>query len=46
MTELGQQPSMTNLVESHLFNSSKCFALFPPAHGGGAVAAKAEAATA
>jgi hypothetical protein len=46
MTELGQQPSMVDLVESHLFNSSKCFALFPAASNGDAVAAEAEAAQA
>jgi hypothetical protein len=28
MTELGKRPASVDLVESHLFNSSKCFALF------------------
>lgn len=31
MTELGQRSSSVEFIESHLFNSSKCFALFPPA---------------
>lgn len=31
MTELGQRPMKLDLVESHLFNSTKCFAVFPPA---------------
>ena len=31
MTELGQRAVQAEFVESHLFNSSKCFALFQPA---------------
>jgi len=31
MTELRQQPKIVDYVESYVFNSSKCFALFPPA---------------
>ena len=30
MAELGRRPSETDLVETYLFNSSKCFAVFPP----------------
>jgi hypothetical protein len=30
MTELGQAPAMVEFVETHVFNSSKCFAMFPP----------------
>ncbi len=30
MAELGRRPAETALVETYLFNSSKCFALFPP----------------
>jgi hypothetical protein len=30
MTELGQSPGMVDFVETHVFNSSKCFAVFPP----------------
>ena len=29
MTELGRKPEIIDYVESHLFNSDKCFALFP-----------------
>jgi Catalytic LigB subunit of aromatic ring-opening dioxygenase len=29
MAELGRRPAECDLVETHLFNSSKCFALFP-----------------
>ena len=29
MTELGMRPNRADLVESYLFNSSKCFAVFP-----------------
>jgi hypothetical protein len=31
MTELGQAPSFTDYCESYIFNSTKCFAVFPPA---------------
>ena len=31
MTELGRRGRVVDFVESHLFNSSKCFALFPAA---------------
>ncbi len=31
MTEVRQQPKIVDYVESYVFNSSKCFALFPPA---------------
>jgi hypothetical protein len=31
MAELGRRPAETEFVETYLFNSSKCFALFPPA---------------
>jgi hypothetical protein len=31
MAELGRPPAETALVETYLFNSSKCFAFFPPA---------------
>jgi hypothetical protein len=31
MAELGRRPVETEFVETYLFNSSKCFALFPPA---------------
>ena len=31
MTELKQRPKTVEFVESHLFNSSKCFALFQAA---------------
>lgn len=31
MTELDHQPSIVDFVETHLFNSSKCFAVFSPA---------------
>jgi len=30
MTELGRKAEVIDFVESHVFNSSKCFALFPP----------------
>lgn len=30
MTELGQMPSSIDFVETYIFNSSKCFAVFPP----------------
>jgi len=30
MAELRRRPSETDLVETYLFNSSKCFAVFPP----------------
>jgi hypothetical protein len=30
MTELGQKAETLELVETHVFNSSKCFAVFPP----------------
>jgi len=30
MTELGQHVTTLDLVESYIFNSSKCFAVFPP----------------
>ena len=30
MAELGHSPSWTTLVESHIFNSNKVFALFEP----------------
>ncbi|MSP97689.1 MAG: extradiol ring-cleavage dioxygenase [Betaproteobacteria bacterium] len=30
MTELGQESKVVDYVESWMFNSSKCFALFPP----------------
>ncbi len=30
MAELDRRPAETDLVETYLFNSSKCFALFPP----------------
>lgn len=32
MTELGQEPEIVDFVESYVFNSNKCFAVFPP-HG-------------
>jgi hypothetical protein len=31
MTELGQKAEVIDYVESYVFNSAKCFALFPPA---------------
>ena len=31
MTEIGQAPSFTDYCESYIFNSTKCFAVFPPA---------------
>jgi hypothetical protein len=31
MTETGQQANVIDFVESYVFNSSKCFAVFPPA---------------
>jgi catalytic LigB subunit of aromatic ring-opening dioxygenase len=31
MAELGRKPKESDLVETYLFNSSKCFAFFPPA---------------
>jgi hypothetical protein len=31
MAELGRRPSETAFVESHIFNSNKVFAIFPPA---------------
>jgi hypothetical protein len=31
MAELRRRPAETDLVETYLFNSSKCFAFFPPA---------------
>ncbi len=40
MSELGQKAEIVDYVETHIFNSAKCFALFPPqmagAAGGGA----------
>jgi hypothetical protein len=30
MTELGQKAEVIDYVESYVFNSAKCFALFPP----------------
>src|SRR5712691_7547114 len=30
MTELGQEPRIIDYVESYVFNSNKCFAVFPP----------------
>ena len=30
MTEIGQTPTFTDFCESYIFNSTKCFALFPP----------------
>jgi hypothetical protein len=30
MTETGQKPSFTDFCESYIFNSTKCFAIFPP----------------
>lgn len=30
MTELGQNPTYTDYCESYIFNSTKCFAVFPP----------------
>jgi len=30
MAELGRKPSEIDLVETYIFNSSKCFAFFPP----------------
>ena len=38
MSELGQKPEIVDYVETYLFNSSKCFALFPPAGAGSATA--------
>jgi hypothetical protein len=35
MTELGQRASMVDYVESHLFNSSKVFAVFPASDAAG-----------
>ncbi len=34
MTEVGQQAAETELVETYIFNSTKCFAIFPPAARG------------
>jgi len=31
MTEIGQKPTFTDFCESYIFNSCKCFAVFPPA---------------
>jgi len=33
MAEMGQQPAFTDMIESYIFNSTKCFAIFPPASG-------------
>ncbi len=30
MSEAGQSPQIVDFVETHIFNSSKCFAIFPP----------------
>jgi hypothetical protein len=30
MTALEQQPSIVDYIETHIFNSNKCFAIFPP----------------
>jgi hypothetical protein len=30
MKELGRRPSETSYVESWIFNSNKCFAVYPP----------------
>jgi hypothetical protein len=47
MTEVGQMPSHTEFIEGYIFNSTKCFAVFPPssstAAGRGAAAAGAPA---
>ncbi len=32
MTELGQSATSLELAETHVFNSSKCFAVFPPSN--------------
>jgi len=34
MTELGQKAEVVDYVETHIFNSAKCFALFPPQMAG------------
>lgn len=39
MTELGQKPQFVDYVETYVFNSNKCFAVFPPADGRGSVPA-------
>jgi hypothetical protein len=36
MDALGRRGEIVDWVETHDFNSSKCFALFPPATAGGA----------
>lgn len=36
MTELGQRATTLDLVETYVFNSSKCFAVFPPPGAGAA----------
>ena len=33
MSEMGQEPAFTDMIESYIFNSTKCFAIFPPASG-------------
>jgi len=33
MVEAGQAPSYTDFVETYIFNSTKCFAVFPPKEG-------------
>jgi hypothetical protein len=30
MSELGQKSEVVDYVETYVFNSAKCFALFPP----------------
>jgi len=30
MAELKRKPSWTTFIESYVFNSNKCFAIFPP----------------
>lgn len=40
MTELGQRASTLELVETYVFNSSKCFAVFPSAAAGARTAAE------
>lgn len=37
MTELGRRPAMVDFVEAYIFNSTKCFALFPSEQAAAAV---------
>jgi hypothetical protein len=40
MAEAGQQPAFTDMAETYIFNSTKCFAIFPPGSSAQAVAGR------